>query len=70
MIHIIEMSKVNITQLPIGHLLLVLVALALASQILKRNKIDVEKSLLIILSTTNKLSKVNKIMLLPTSTTS
>ena len=41
MIHIVEMSKVNITQLPIGPLLLVLVVLALASQILKRNKIDV-----------------------------
>ena len=70
MVPIIEMSKVNIIQSAIGPLLLMLVVLALASQILQRNKTNVWKSLFIILNNTNKLSKVNKIMLLLASTTS
>lgn len=70
MIPFIEMIKVNMSESPIGPLLFMLLVLAVISQILQRNKIDVWKSLFIILNTANKLSKVNKIILLPASITS
>ena len=41
MISFIEMIEVNITQSPIGLLLLELVVLALVSQILQRNKTNI-----------------------------